>query len=273
MPGPIIIDVLEILGLLSLAVVAYFLGRLNARWPAAVQRVAILIALLLIAFVGCVYLGLLPLESRRILFYLRGPKVVLALVAVFFLGVAWHEPRRSFSPVFLLFLAVAAGSMLLIESTAPLYWRFLAADSWARTPDGQGCLKQSTIWSCGPAALAMLLQRHGIEASEGEMAYLSRTSFLGTDGFALARAVDDKIAGRGWSCVFEQTDLDHCLTRRQPFIATIRSAGMFAHAIVVDQIGTEGVTVVDPMDGVRKLVLRGEFAEKWNGEAMYIVFK
>lgn len=216
---------------------------------------AVALVLLTIAFVGCVYVGVLPLESRGLIFQMRGPKVVLAAAALFLLGAAWAEATRAFSPRFLQVLAGVAGFMLLIESSGPLFWRSRTA-AWTRVPDDQSCLTQSTAWSCGPAAAAMLLHLHGLAASEGEMAYLSRTSLFGTDGFALAQAVDARAEGRGWRAVFARFAHDDCLAVGRPFIATMRSMEVFAHAVVVADVNGDEVTIIDPGNGQRKRVAR-----------------
>ena len=267
---PLPLDILELLGILCLGVVAFFLGLRNSRLPQLVRRFNIAVAVTVIAYLGCMYAGLLPLDARRIIYYLGGPKVVLSLIALFLLGVSWHEPRRSFTPSFLEFLIGVAGIILFIDSSGPLYWRLIAADTWKQVADENGRLQQSTVMTCGPAAAVMLLNKIGIESSEGEMAYLSRTSFFGTDGFALSRALDRKVRDKGWSAAFHKTDYAYCLETKLPFIATVRGAGLVSHAEFVEFVHPDFVTIIDPSGAERKRIERKTFEEIWNGEAVHV---
>jgi len=232
------------------------------------RRSIITLAVVLVLVQGCAYAGVLPLDARRWFTCLGGPKFVLALIALFLLGVAWHEPQRSFGPGFMLFLIGVAGLIVLIESSGRVYWRFLGSQAWTQTVDETGRLKQSTVWTCGPTAAVMLLHHYGIASSEGELAYLCGTSFFGTDEFALARALNQRAGANGWAAVVRKTDYDHCLAEGQPFIASVRVGGMFAHAVYVERVGQNSVTIVDPDDGKRKDVPRQDFEAKWNGEAV-----
>lgn len=270
MPRLLAIDVFEFLAFLALGAAAFLLGKLNSRWPKLPRFSLIGLAVSLVVLQGLAYLGVLPLEARRIFSLGFSPKVVLTLVALFLLGVTWHAPRRSFTPSFLLFLAGASGFILAIDVSGRLYWRFFRSQAWAQTADAGGGVKQSTLWTCGPAAAAMLLHRFGIDASEGEMAYRCGTSFFGTDGFALADGLNWKLAEHGAWAEYHKTTYDACRRQGAPFIASMRSAGMFAHAIYVERLGEDRITMIDPEDGVRKDLSRQLFEEKWTGEALHI---
>lgn len=57
--------------------------------------------------------------------------------------------------------------------------------------DGEGICRQTTAWSCAPAAAAMFLDRHAIEATEREMAELcaSRPGLGGTSECGIVRGL------------------------------------------------------------------------------------
>jgi hypothetical protein len=71
-----------------------------------------------------------------------------------------------------------------------------------RRPGPDHHLMQSTGWSCGPAACAILLSLHGIDATEAEMADRCQAGpFAGTSVFRIARGSARRSApGCGWTC-------------------------------------------------------------------------
>src|SRR5581483_11626133 len=111
------------------------------------------------------------------------------------LGVAWSAPKKSLSPAFLGIIASITFLVFLNESAGRLWWRFAADSLWANRPDANGCLTQTTGLTCASAANAMLLRHLGVTASEGELAYLSNTSLLGTTALDMADALRLKLEG------------------------------------------------------------------------------
>ena len=96
-----------------------------------------------------------PPDIDRLLFRVGGATVVFSLVAVFLLGVVWGVPGRSIRSVYLVLLITVAVSLLIIEVSPHLWWRFCALTAWQRFPDAQGRLQQSSSVTCSPAAAAM----------------------------------------------------------------------------------------------------------------------
>src|SRR5262249_29827970 len=119
--------------------------------------------------------------------------------------------------------------------------------------------------TCSPAAAAMLLRHYGIDASEGEMAYLARTSLLGTEVQALARALTHKIKDKGWSAAVRTMDYESCITLKKPFIPHVWVPGLGGHAILVESLGQDSVIAVDPRFGQRSEISRPEFEAQWEG--------
>lgn len=266
---PLSLDLLEFLALLFLGAGAFCLGRHYVRWPTLFRRAAVIVATLAVFAVGAVYFGLLPPAARQVVFFVGGPKIVLCALALFLLAIAWRQPRGSFSLSFLRFLIGVAGLILLIESSGRLYWRFFAADAWNRSVDRLfATIDSEDLRTDGRSHAPWRLRN---QASEGELAYLSRTSFFGTDALALSRALDIKVRSKDASATFQNTDYERCLELRLPFIATVRTAGIYYHAVFVERITSDYVVVIDPATGARRTTSRSQFQKQWNGEAVQVI--
>lgn len=130
-------------------------------------------------------------------------------------------------------------------------------------PDG--VCGQTTSYTCGAAAAAMLLWHHGVEASEREMAELSWTNAMtGTDEFCVARGLRQKLAGSGRVVRLETPSWEALRRRDQPGMATIKWSLFVDHWVVVREVSDAGVVIGDPIRG--KLTLsEAEFREVWRG--------
>src|SRR5205823_4407020 len=94
---------------------------------------------------------------------------------------------------------------------------------WGNRPDGNGLLSQRTGWTCSPAAAAMLLHRHGLAGSEGELAYLAGTGILGTDLYSITDALNATFQAHGKNlCArIEVAGYDTWVERGEPFMASV----------------------------------------------------
>src|SRR5262249_8652817 len=142
---------------------------------------------------------------------------------------------------------------------------------WHRTADTKGALRQSSRWTCAPAAAVMLLRRHGIDASEGEIAYLANTSLFGTDARSLARALSFKLRPRRFHAVAEFPTYEECVRPGTPFVAHVRGETFGGHALFVEKAAQDQVEVIDPVDGIRKKINRAEFERAWDGTVVRVI--
>jgi len=251
-------------------VLLFLLGRRFSGWPKPVRGVALLVAVAGIALGLSSLSRVLPANVERIGFQLGGMTTLLCWVATFLLGVVWGVPGRSLSSGFLIALAGIAVVLVSIESSGRLWWRFAAPTTWKRTVNGEGLLQQSSSVTCSPTAAVMLLNLAGIPASEGEMAYLSGTSVLGTDAPGMSLALEEKAAANGWRVQAGPTTYDQWLGRSEPFIAHVKGRYL-GHAVTVFRVFPEGVILLDPATGQASEVSRRDFEENWDGMAIWLV--
>jgi hypothetical protein len=173
--------------------------------------------------------------------------VVILLIA--YIRTVWYDPRLAELLPFSNLIVVGNWLPLFAATLAALVWRrmsgtivrrritasqlavagVLAAvfpllgtvprcgDRW----DKLGTCLQTTKFTCSPAAAATLLRKHGIEASEQEMAELCLTRY-GTSWQGLYRGLKLKTAGTDWDvqvCRVSASDLER--ERAAPLILSV----------------------------------------------------
>jgi len=266
---PLPLDVLYFLLPLLVGGLLFAGGRTFLRWPWPLRAVVLVAALGLVVVGGLVLARAVPLEVGDWFAGVGGATVVLAWVAQLLLGAAWDVPGRRMSGNFLVALAVLAGVLIAVAVCGPLWWRFGDQTAWSRTVNEQGMLQQSSGATCGPAAAVMLLARHGIPATEGEMAYLAGTSPFGSDAPGLVRALQRKAGPLGWRVVLSRPSYDEAISE-VPFLAHI-AGSMVGHAVLVDAMTPSGVILADPAYGQWRTLWREEFEREWDRTAIRLV--
>jgi hypothetical protein len=271
MARPLALDLLLCAVPLGLALIAFTGGRLIHRLPRLARWPAILLAVLVVLVSVPTLLQWLPGEVTLWYSIAGGPTNVLGCMAVFLLGVVWSVPGRSMSSTFLVLLIALTCSVLLLESCGRLYWRFAMPELWNQLADKNGTRRQTTAFTCSPAAAVMLLHRYGYSASEGEMAYLSNTSLFGTDAGAMASAVSSKIASEGWRAEAACLTWEEARQRGQPFLAHVFAPGIGGHAVLVEHLEDNYAMIIDPGDGRRRPMPRTQFENIWKGIGVWVV--
>lgn len=110
-------------------------------------------------------------------------------LAAMVLGLGWSNlPKGIFRRLIVMLPLVGIGGY---STLMPLFVRV----PYTNNDVVDGINRQTTRETCSPAAGATLLRWHGIGATEGEMADLSRTSDRGTSGLGLYRALTLKTRG------------------------------------------------------------------------------
>ncbi len=160
--------------------------------------------------------------------------------------------------------------ILLLNSGGRLWWRFVSQATWDNAPDKSGCLTQSTGWTCSPAVATMLLHHYGVTTSEGEMAYLANTSYLGTDVPAIPQAITTKVRPNRLVAHISNADSDGCLDQQGPFLACVTIPGIGNHAVFVLRITPDIIALIDPRLGLRQKLLRTEIEPHWENKIVYL---
>ena len=270
---PLWVDLALTLIPVACAVAAWFAGRYVARmpWRSAYSLLCVIVILVLLPLLRLVpwYRDFVDLMLHSI----GGTTRFECGLALFLLGFAWSSPRKSLSPAFLGIVAGLIGFIFLTESAGRLWWRFAAPAMWANSPDANGCLVQTTGVTCSSAATAMLLHHHGIKTSEGELAYLSNTSLLGTSQYDMADGLWDPMEKKELRPTVQRMPYDEIVDRHLAFVAAVNLPDLGGHAVFIRRALPDSVEVVDPRTGAPQTMSRGEFERIWDGTALMLVPK
>ncbi len=157
-------------------------------------------------------------------------------------------------------LLVGLGSMYLKHSL-PVY----PGLSDRRTPDG--CILQSSPFTCAPAAAANILALRGIAATEREMARLAGTTDLGTAPGEIVRCFR-RMGIAAHKAILTLAQLQQ---RRSPTLLLVDYPEMspLSHAIVLESLDDNHALVIDPLKGRVQLTLR-QLQDQWRGYAVCV---
>ncbi len=129
--------------------------------------------------------------------------------------------------------------------------------------DPNGICRQTTDYTCGPAAAVTALGRLGLAAEEGELAVLSYSSpMTGTLTGCLYSALKNRYAADGLTCRYRRFDSVDQLRDAGVTLAVVREAFLMDHCLTVLEVSDDAVTVADPATGTR-LMPHKQFERIW----------
>ncbi|MBI3923690.1 MAG: hypothetical protein HY318_19880 [Armatimonadetes bacterium] len=208
----------------------------------------------------------------NVVYWKVGGSGCLSLVTcLLFLSYAAVTRRTHPQRLMVWFLASIVTLVLVLVGGSSLFWRAWGMKALSRKPGPDGILKQSTAFTCAPAAAAMMLHCYGIEASEGEMAYYGRTNLLlGTSLYGVARGLRNRYRYTGFFPTYEHTSLRRASEVRLPFVAALSLPETGPHAVLVVEYHPSEVVVVDPYLGKHRRLSTREFANAFLGDIVSI---
>jgi Peptidase C39 family len=199
----------------------------------------------------------LPLEWRT-----YGMQVTYTMLRVVLLGfcglaftVAWKTARSQVLAVALLGV-LGLGGFTATEAyfLAPIYGEL------SNNLQPNGVYKQTSFSSCAPSALATVLRRWQIEATESSVAKLANTSRLGTFNPQLVVAA----RGYGFDAIELTATWEQIQRINRPGVLSVwQLAGgqKLAHAVAVLAINSTHILIGDPAPGELLLLDRQQFAQ------------
>jgi len=129
--------------------------------------------------------------------------------------------------------------------------------------DENGVCRQTTDYTCGPAAAVTALRQLGLRGHEGELAVLSYSSpVTGTLPSCLSAALQDRYGAEGLICRYRHFDSIAQLKNAGITLALVREAFLMNHCLAVLEVTDEAVTVADPVTGTR-LMPYEQFEKIW----------
>jgi len=129
--------------------------------------------------------------------------------------------------------------------------------------DLNGICRQTTDYTCGPAAAVTALGRLGLAAEEGELAVLSYSSpMTGTLPGCLYSALKNRYSADGLRCQYRHFDSVDQLRNAGVTLAVVKEAFLMDHCLAVLDVSDDAVTVADPVTGTRLMPHR-QFEKIW----------
>lgn len=129
--------------------------------------------------------------------------------------------------------------------------------------DPAGVCRQTTDYTCGPAAAVTALGRLGLVAEEGELAVLSYSSpITGTLPDCLYAALKNRYSADGLRCQYRHFDSINQLKNAGIILAVVKEALFTDHCLAVLNVTDDAVTVADPATG-KRLMPPSQFKKIW----------
>jgi len=216
------------------------------------------IALIILAL-NVPQMQVLPLEWR-----IYGMQVTWTILRVVLLGfcglafmVSWKTARSQVIPVVLLgLLGIGGFSAAEAYFLAPIY------SELHDNLQPNGVFKQTSMSSCAPSALATVLRRWGVDATESSVAKLAGTSRLGTSMPQLIESARDiGMDGIEMSPTWEQM-----LRINRPAVLgvwLIDGPRKLPHAVALLAMDHDLAAIGDPARGKIDILTRSQFGEIW----------
>jgi predicted double-glycine peptidase len=260
-------EILQSLAIVLLSLAGAWVGLWFARRRSAWWLVGFLLPLVVILMIGLPRrhypLMFVPpfkwLVAGRIEFALIGPlaAMLMATPIARLQNVRLRWGAGCFVAVFIVQAAVMPFLMPLIQ-------RPLMAGLVTHI-DRNGVCRQSTNYTCGPAAAVTALRAVGIDATEADLAVAAHTNrATGTEPDVLAAVLADRYASQGLHV--EYRPFAHCgdLPRGRPVIALINYQFVVDHYVTILDVTDSTVLVGDPVSG-RTRVSHADFERDWRG--------
>lgn len=129
--------------------------------------------------------------------------------------------------------------------------------------DKDGFCRQTTEYTCGPAAAVTALGTLGLSANEGEIAVLSHSSpVVGTLPTLLCSALEKRYGSEGLRCQYRRFDSIEDLKKTGVTLVVIKEGFLLDHCIVVLKVLDDAVAVADPVTG-KELIPMERFEKIW----------
>ena len=129
--------------------------------------------------------------------------------------------------------------------------------------DKDGICRQTTDYTCGPAAAVTALNHLGLSAQEGEIAVLSQSSpLVGTLPTMLCTALENRYSSQGLKCRYCRFDTIEQLKQTGITLVVVKEGFLLDHCIVVLEVLDNAVAVADPVTG-RELIPIEKFEKIW----------
>ena len=173
--------------------------------------------------------------------------------------------KRKLHLVLLISMVPAIGVSLWFCVTyfGPSIWIRHELRNLQTTFSKDGICKQTTGFTCGPAAAVTVLRQMGVEAQESDLAIASKCNLKnGTTYENLASAIKKLYGKKDIDCSIRNFDSINQLKEICPMIAVIKLSSAVDHYTAVLEVTEDKVIAGDPIVGKKEWTYE-DFRKKW----------
>lgn len=256
---------LETIGVILVALLGVFLGKLFSRPRKAYWIVGYFISFVLVLFMLITRYSnslaftpmLVGVTAGRLKFVLFSLAVTMGLTTPLS-----RLPYRFERAVIYVIMAVVVVWFAVLPFLVPALIQNQLANLTTMF-DSNGVCFQTTDFTCAPAAAVTALGKLGLTAQEGELAILAHTSpVAGTLPGCLQTALQNRYGDKGLRCQYRRFDSIAQLKDAGLTLAVVKSAFMTDHCIAVLEVLDDAIIVADPAWGKKALTYK-QFEEIW----------
>jgi predicted double-glycine peptidase len=255
----------EIVGVILVSVLSILLGRFFSGFRRPYWTFGYFIPVALIIFLIIARLNDTLCFARPFCWFVAGRSrfVILSLAICMGLTVPLSRLPRRFEKVLVCVLMLVFVTWF---SVMPFLFPLLIKDkllSKATRFDTDGICRQTTEYTCGPAAAVTALETLGLTANEGEIAVLSHSSpVVGTLPTLLCSALENRYSSEGLRCQYRRFNSIEQLKKTGVTLVVIKEGFLLDHCIVVLEVLDDAVAVADPVTG-KELIPIEQFEKIW----------
>lgn len=159
-------------------------------------------------------------------------------------------------------LIVVLTLMSILPFIAPAFNRTFLAGLKTRL-DSDGVCRQSSEYTCGPAAAVTALRKLGLPAEEGEIAILAHTSSItGTEPDVLAKVLQKHYGTNSLVAEYRAFKDIEELKKAGLTVAILKFNALQDHCVAILGADTNGVVVGDPLSGLSS-ISNEDFESRW----------
>jgi len=252
-------------GIVLVAVLGIFLGRVFSRcrgsyWTLGYFLPCVAIAVLALARCNNALYFVRPfcwVTTGRVRFIIVSLAISMGLTAPLS-----RLPRRCERLLVCILMAVAVTGSCVLPFLVPALIRDRLSSLRTRF-DPNGVCRQTTDYTCGPAAAVTALRQLGLAADEGEIAVLSYSNpVTGTLPTFLCSALNNRYSAAGLKCQYRRFDSINQLRDGGVTLVVVKKTFLLDHCLAVLEVSDNMITTADPVTGT-KLMPREQFEKIW----------
>ena len=263
---------LETLGVVLVTLLGIALGRVfsslrRPHWVLGYFLACLLIAVLVIArYANSLFLvpPFVWIATGRVKFVILSLAVTMGLTTLLS-----RLPRKFEKLITCILMIVVVGWFSVLPFLVPAFIKDHLSNLRTNL-DSNGVCRQTTDYTCAPAAAVTALRKLGLPANEGQIAVLSHTSpVAGTLPGCLQAALQNLYGAEGLKCQYRHFDSIAQLRDAGITLAVVKDAFLSDHCVAVLEVLDRTVIVADPVTG-RQLISHKQFEKLWRSTGIIL---